>query len=934
MSFVLFAKAGNREQWIKTEHGQNFWVHVLASADSAGSMATSGKPETIGEKMQNVEIRAQHWTQFNRICLASDILGGTVGKDEAAWVASVLCLADAKVLEWYRKSGYQPKDMAHAQERIGGNMARAVSSATDPMIRTLLRLCVRAVPRGNSGGGDAIRHGILNIMRNHGIKEGHRPGIECKFIEQWHQKLHTNSAPDDIAICEGYLAFLASGNPDDMWRVIWEVGKLTRDDLGKMCSQGFADHTKSGAKGLNFVPRHLPHMYDDVKSYLGLLKHVHGGSDLFSLCEACKGQYPDHGTECLAFDIFHGRDDPMTIGKILDMRRRLEPYLGKRDILMLDVAMEDQLRSLAERTDLSALPPDNQLNNLCSLIEDLMLSRHDPSLQLGYELLQRLVKPEGDNGGQQRWSPEWCKMVHAACDRLALTCAASADRIAEALQSCADALQDAGSKPGALFTPDSKATATFGEEKARCLSERIIAQMMKHTMLVLRRGAGLGPWEVVSQGRGHAVGTVTAMASLPVELDNGKAPVVAVVENMTGWEDIPAGIAAILLPAGQAVDTLSHVAIRARNQQVLLASCDEEALLTQLKAEAGKCFRVEVSASGVNWTPAAKSAGPVASVAAPQLKVTPPPQPTASVLPLTDFVKNGKCLGGKSLHLAELQPKDGAYSIPESVTIPFRMFEKALTDPANEGIKEELDEILAEGGLAEARQFIIDEVAVTAEIKTALSSKLASLPHGWERALKGVWASKWTDRAVSSRKQMSVPDDVLFLAVLVQPVVPARYAFVIHTQSPLPNAKKGDQLVEICVGLGESLVSNSPGRALSATVGPTGAVVHVYPSKPDAVFAPDGGTFIFRSDSNGEDLEGFAGAGLYDSITVKECSHKAVGYSQEPLLFDGNFRMDLLKRLYVLGKQVEMNFRGAPQDIEGAVHMDGSFVVTQSRPQV
>ena len=34
------------------------------------------------------------------------------------------------------------------------------------------------------------------------------------------------------------------------------------------------------------------------------------------------------------------------------------------------------------------------------------------------------------------------------------------------------------------------------------------------------------------------------------------------------WQDIPANIHAILLPAGQAVDTLSHVAIRARNQEV------------------------------------------------------------------------------------------------------------------------------------------------------------------------------------------------------------------------------------------------------------------------------------------------------------------------------------------------------------------------------
>ena len=30
------------------------------------------------------------------------------------------------------------------------------------------------LPRGG-GDGDAIRHGILNVMRENGIKEGHRP---------------------------------------------------------------------------------------------------------------------------------------------------------------------------------------------------------------------------------------------------------------------------------------------------------------------------------------------------------------------------------------------------------------------------------------------------------------------------------------------------------------------------------------------------------------------------------------------------------------------------------------------------------------------------------------------------------------------------------------------------------------------------------------
>merc|ERR1719399_956372 len=98
------------------------------------------------------------------------------------------------------------------------------------------------------------------------------------------------------------------------------------------------------------------------------------------------------------------------------------------------------------------------------------------------------------------------------------------------------------------------------------------------------------------------------------------------------------------------------------------------------------------------------------------------------------------------------------------------------------------------------------------------------------------------------------------LAVLVQPLAFAAYAFVIHTRSPLATASPEDALVEVVVGLGESLVSNSPGRALSATVGPGQAPVevHTYPSKPEGVFAPDAGTHIFRSDSNGEDLEGFA----------------------------------------------------------------------------
>ena len=52
-------------------------------------------------------------------------------------------------------------------------------------------------------------------------------------------------------------------------------------------------------------------------------------------------------------------------------------------------------------------------------------------------------------------------------------------------------------------------------------------------------------------------------------------------------------------------------------------------------------------------------------------------------------------------------------------------------------------------------------------------------------------------------------------------VVPAQYAFVLHTAHPITR-NRGDMFGEMVVGLGETLVGNHPGRAL-AFVGAEGA---------------------------------------------------------------------------------------------------------------
>ena len=105
----------------------------------------------------------------------------------------------------------------------------------------------------------------------------------------------------------------------------------------------------------------------------------------------------------------------------------------------------------------------------------------------------------------------------------------------------------------------------------------------------------------------------------------------------------------------------------------------------------------------------------------------------------------------------------------------------------------------------------------------------------------------------------------------------------------------GEVFGEVCVGLGEALVGNEPGSALSFTAAKTpGAVpiVKSLPSKPIAHRAPYT-TMIARSDSNGEDLEGFAGAGLYDSVTVVPTEEQVVSYADEPLVWDDAMRTRL-----------------------------------------
>ncbi len=66
-----------------------------------------------------------------------------------------------------------------------------------------------------------------------------------------------------------------------------------------------------------------------------------------------------------------------------------------------------------------------------------------------------------------------------------------------------------------------------------------------------------------------------------------------------------------------------------------------------------------------------------------------------------------------------------------------------------------------------------------------------------------MWASKYNDRAYYSLRKAGLDFDSVRMAVLVQRVVPAQYAFVIHTRNP-SNNDESEVFCEMVKGLGES----------------------------------------------------------------------------------------------------------------------------------
>ena len=186
----------------------------------------------LADQIVGAEKGASSWTLMHRFNLCHDLLEGVEDDEEAlALLFAWLRYSATRQLDWQRRYNTQPRELSRAEERLTKRLAGIWrrqpprdALGTGAGGRTWVRLLLTTLGRG--GDGQQVRDEILRIMHRHDLKEA-----SGTFVEEWHQKLHNNTTPDDVVICTAYLAFLKSDGDLSRFYQTLEAGGVTRERL-------------------------------------------------------------------------------------------------------------------------------------------------------------------------------------------------------------------------------------------------------------------------------------------------------------------------------------------------------------------------------------------------------------------------------------------------------------------------------------------------------------------------------------------------------------------------------------------------------------------------------------------------------------------------------------------------------------------------------
>ncbi|XP_065623943.1 alpha-glucan water dikinase, chloroplastic [Quercus suber] len=947
MPFVLVS-GGN---WIKNK-GSDFYIEFSVGPKPVRKDYGDGKgtAKSLLDKIAEMESEAQK-SFMHRFNIAADLTdqAKNAGELGLAGILVWMRFMATRQLIWNKNYNVKPREISKAQDRLTDLLQNIYTS--HPQYREVLRMIMSTVGRGGEGDvGQRIRDEILVIQRHNECKGG--------MMEEWHQKLHNNTSPDDVVICQALIDYIESDfDMGVYWKSLNDNG-ITKE---RLLSYDRAIHSEP-----SFRRDQRDGLLHDLRNYMRTLKAVHSGADLESAISNCMGYksegqgfmvgvhinpisgLPSGFPDLLQFVLEHVEDKNVEalLEGLLEARQELRPLLFKskdrlKDLLFLDIALDSTVRTAIERgyEELNNAPPEKIMHFIALVLENLALSWDNNEDLIyclkGWNHALSMSKSRDDH---------WALYAKSVLDRTRLALANKAEWYLQVLQPSAEYL---GSRLGV----DQWAVNIFTEEIIRAGSAASLSTLLNRLDPVLRKTANLGSWQVISPV--EVVGYVDVVDELlAVQNKSYGQPTILVAKSVRGEEEIPDGAVAVLTP--DMPDVLSHVSVRARNGKICFATCFDPSILSDLQAKKGKLLSLKPTSADVIYSELKE--GELADASSTNLKDGSSPSLTLVrkkfngryAISSEEFTSD--MVGAKSRNISYLKGKVPSWvGIPTSVALPFGVFEKVLSDNSNQAVAEKLKILkkkLGEGefsALREIRKTVLQLAAppqLVQELKTKMQASGMPWPgdegeQRWRQAwmaIKKVWASKWNERAYFSTRKVKLDHDYLCMAVLVQEIINADYAYVVHTTNP-SSGDSSEIYAEVVKGLGETLVGAYPGRALSFISKKNdlnSPLVLGYPSKPIGLFIRR--SIIFRSDSNGEDLEGYAGAGLYDSVPMDEEDKVVLDYSSDPLIIDGNFRHSILSGIARAGSAIEELY-GSPQDIEGVIR-DGKVYVVQTRPQM
>src|ERR1017187_6358946 len=323
----------------------------------------------------------------------------------------------------------------------------------------------------------------------------------------------------------------------------------------------------------------------------------------------------------------------------------------------------------------------------------------------------------------------------------------------------------------------------------------LVFQLSKQVSSLLRRvreQLALPAWDVVVSGR--ATGRVQVAGLLDDLGQDFPEPLVVLLKNAEGDEEIPHGITGIML--AHDLPHLSHLGVRARQAGVVFVACEDAANFDQLARLQGQLVSLAATAEKVEWkivTGQVRAQNQVdrKPVQIPEVRLT----PEQTWIPLEKI--RAETGGGKAdgaSRLAELARRAGAgFKTPPALVIPFGVMEAALRAvPELEAeYRQRLNQIndLASADFSmvtERLRELIQQLTVPAEIANGVAAQFGKLDRLMVRssancedleelagaglydsianvavadvaaAVRAVWASLWTRRSALSRRQAGI----------------------------------------------------------------------------------------------------------------------------------------------------------------------------------